>query len=154
MRIFIRAVGKIRESWIRDGIKEFQKRLSRYCTVEIDEVEDSPDSLSADRAIADECSRLLSRIKPSEHVVLLDLSGSKMDSPGLSAKLSAWMERGGASVTFVIGGSNGVSQEMSARANVRLCLSDLTFTHAMARLILLEQLYRAYRINSGEPYHK
>ena len=154
MRIYIRAVGKIRESWIRDGIKEFRKRLSRYCTVEIEEVEDSPDNLSADRAIAEESWRILSRIKPSEYVVLLDLSGNKMDSPAFSAKLSDWMERGGASVTFVIGGSNGVSAEMSARANARFCLSDLTFTHAMARLILLEQLYRAYRIISGEPYHK
>ncbi|HEY5466130.1 MAG TPA: 23S rRNA (pseudouridine(1915)-N(3))-methyltransferase RlmH [Clostridia bacterium] len=154
MRILIRAVGKIRETWIKDGIAEFRKRLSRYSTVEIDEVEDSPDSLTIERVLFDEGGRLLAHIKPTEYVVLLDLAGSKLDSTGFASKLSEWMEHGGASVTFVIGGSNGVSSEVSIRANARFCLSDLTFTHAMARLILLEQLYRGFRILSGEPYHK
>jgi 23S rRNA (pseudouridine1915-N3)-methyltransferase len=154
MRILIRAVGKIREAWIKDGIAEFRKRLSRYTTVKIDEVEDSPDSLTIDRVLFDEGGRLLAHLNPTEFVVLLDLAGSRLDSIGFASKLTEWMERGGSSVTFIIGGSNGVSPEVSNRANAKLCLSDLTFTHAMARLILLEQLYRGFRILSGEPYHK
>lgn len=154
MRIIIRAVGKIRESWLKDGISEFSKRLSRYSIVEIDEVNDSPDTISIERLLAEEGLRLLSRIKPAEFVILLDLAGSKENSHSFALKLTDWMEHGGASVTFVIGGSNGVSPEVISRANARFCLSDLTFTHAMARLILLEQLYRAFRILNGEPYHK
>jgi 23S rRNA (pseudouridine1915-N3)-methyltransferase len=154
MRILIRTVGKIREPWLKDGITEYRKRLTRYCELEIVEVDDSPDTLSALKALSEEGARLLSHIKPTEYVVLLDLVGGKDHSPGFAARLSGWLERGGASVTFVIGGSNGVSPEVIGRANALFCLSDLTFTHAMARLILLEQLYRAFRIISGEPYHK
>ncbi len=154
MRITIRAVGKIREPWIKEGIAEFRKRLTRYCVVEIEEVDDSPDQATISTVLADEGARLLSRIKPSEFMVLLDLKGDKADSIGFAARLSGWLERGGAAVTFVIGGSNGVSSDVAARANARFCLSDLTFTHALARLLLMEQLYRAFRIQSGEPYHK
>ncbi len=154
MRILLRAAGKIREPWIRDGIAEFRKRLTRYCTVEIDEIEDSPDSLPIERVLADEGVRFLSRIRPGEYVVLLDLGGMQLDSLEFAAKLPVWLEKGGAAVTFVIGGSNGVSAEVTRRANERIRLSDLTFPHSMARLILLEQLYRAFRIRSGEPYHK
>lgn len=154
MRVLIRAVGKIREPWIRDGIAEFTKRLSRYCRVEIDEVADAPDTLPVERVLQEEGERLLARIRPTEFVILSALDGERLDSVTFSSRMSQWMEEGGAQVTFVLGGSNGVSPAVTARANARLSLSDLTFPHAMARLVLLEQIYRAFRIRSGEPYHK
>lgn len=154
MKICIRAVGRIRESWIRDGIQEYRKRLSRYCQVVIDEVQDAPDSRPAAQRLNEEAARLLNRTRAHEYVIHLDLSGERVDSLQFAERLPQWLEKGGAQITFVLGGSHGVAPTVAARANARISLSDLTFTHAMARLILLEQVYRAFRIRAGEPYHK
>lgn len=146
--------GKVREIWIQDGINEYVKRLSRYCQVVLQQVEDVPDSWPADKAVAEEGRRLLSRIKAQDWVVALDLRGSQPDSNELADLLPRWFQAGGSSVVFVIGGSNGLAPAVLERAQVRLCLSRMTFTHQMARLLLLEQCYRAFRIQVGEPYHK
>lgn len=146
--------GKVRETWIQDGINEYVKRLSRYCQVVLLQVEDCPDSWPADKAVAEEGRRLLARIKAQDWVVALDLGGSQPDSPELAAWLPRWFQAGGSSLIFVIGGSNGLAPAVLERAQARLCLSRMTFTHQMTRLLLLEQCYRAFRIQAGEPYHK
>ncbi len=154
MKLTVVAVGKIREAWVRDGIEEFAKRLSRFCTVSVVEVDDAPESLTVDKARAAEGKRMLARIRADAFVVALDPAGAACDSPGFAKKLEGWMEKGGAETVFLIGGSNGLADEALARADERVSLSWMTFTHAMARLILLEQCYRAFKIRAGEKYHK
>ena len=154
MRITILAVGKIKEEWLKDGISEFSKRISRYCELSIEEIPDVPDSYGIERSTADEGRRLLSRIKDGDFVVALDVHGPMVDSVTLSEKLVRWMDAGGARVTFVIAGSNGYAAEVLSRADERISLSKLTFPHQFARLILLEQLFRSFKISRSEKYHK
>lgn len=154
MRLRIVCVGKLREKWLEDGAKEYSKRLSRYCDTEIFEVPDAPDSLPEKQALEREGAAILSRIKPASAVWLMDLSGETMDSETFSRELIKGFEDGGAEITFVIGGSNGFSDDVIRRANRRIRFSDMTFTHTMSRLILLEQCYRAFKIARGETYHK
>ena len=154
MRLIVLAPGKVREPWLQAGIDEYIRRLSRYCLVSLQTVDDTPDSWPAEKALEEEGRRLLSRVRPQALVVALDLQGPQPDSPELARLLPEWLRSGGSEVTFIIGGSNGLAPAVLARAQAKLCLSRLTFTHQMARLILLEQCYRAFRIQSGEPYHK
>ena len=154
MKMTILSPGKVREAWIQDGITEYVKRLGRYCQVVLQQVEDCPDTWPADKAVAEEGRRLLSRISAKDWVVALDLRGSQPDSLELAEWLPRWFQAGGSSVVFVIGGSNGLAPAVLERAQERLCLSRMTFTHQMTRLLLLEQCYRAFRIQTGEPYHK
>jgi 23S rRNA (pseudouridine1915-N3)-methyltransferase len=154
MRLVILSPGKIKETWLQAGLDEYVRRLGRYCQVRLLTVDDVPDSWPSEKALDEECRRLLARIGPQSLVVALDLCGIRTDSPGLARLLAGWLREGGSEVFFVIGGSNGLAPGVLARAQVRLCLSELTFTHQMTRLILLEQCYRAFRIMSGEPYHK
>jgi len=148
------APGKIKEKWLTGGIDEYKKRLSRYCSVEIIEVQDSPDSLPVDAALAKEGDLILSRIKDGEVVWVMDLHGKLMTSEEISEALITDMERGGSSLTVVIGGSNGLAPEVVKRAQRRICFGNITLTHQMTRLILLEQIYRGFKIASGEKYHK
>lgn len=154
MRLIILSPGKVREKWLKAGIDEYIKRLSRFTTVEMQVVEDVPDSWPVNKARDEEGRRLLARLRPQSFVVALDLTGEQPDSPGLAELLPDWLSRGGSEVVFVIGGSNGLAQPVLKRAQASLCLSRLTFTHQMIRLILLEQCYRAFKISAGEPYHK
>jgi 23S rRNA (pseudouridine1915-N3)-methyltransferase len=154
MKLTVAAVGKIREPWIRAGIEEYAKRLSRFCEVSIVEVDDAPESLTLDKAVAAEGKRLLGRIRAESLVVALDPAGTPCDSVAFARRLAGWMERGGAGTVFVLGGSNGLAPDVLARATERVSLSPMTFTHAVARLLLLEQCYRAFKINAGERYHK
>jgi 23S rRNA (pseudouridine1915-N3)-methyltransferase len=154
MRITILAVGKIREEWLKEGIFEFSKRISKYCELVIEEIPDVPDDYGIDRSTADEGRRLLSRIKDGDFVVALDVNGQTVDSMALSEKLLQWMDAGGARVTFLIAGSNGYAADVLSRANERISLSRLTFPHQFARLILLEQLFRSFKISRSEKYHK
>lgn len=154
MKLIIVCAGKIREKWIKDGLNEYLKRLSRFCTTEIREVPDAPDTIPVEQALEREGSAMLSQIKPSQVVWLMDLAGESMSSEAFSAELIRAFEKGGAEIVFVIGGSNGFSPEIIARADRRINFSKMTFTHAMARLILLEQCYRAFKIAGGERYHK
>ena len=154
MKLAILSPGKVREPWLQAGIDEYVKRLGRYAQVQITTVADVPDSWTAARAIETEGCRLLAKIKPQAWVVALDAAGVPADSLELSRLLPEWLQAGGSEVVFVIGGPHGLSAAVLARAQFRLSLSRLTFTHQMARLLLLEQCYRASRIAAGEPYHK
>lgn len=154
MRLIILAPGKVRETWLQAGIDEYVKRLSRYCQVELRIVEDVPDTWPTAKALEEESRRILSKIKPLSFVVALDLKGIQPDSIGLARLLPDWLAQGGSEVVFVIGGSNGLAATVLERAQVRLCLSNLTMTHQMTRLLLLEQCYRAFKINANEKYHK
>ncbi len=159
MKIKVVAIGKIKESYWRDALEEYSKRLSGYCTLEILESDDekAPADCSEKEALQikdKEGKKLLSQIKPSEYVVALDLNANTYDSPQLAARLEEWFVQGNSTVTFLIGGSLGLSDEVKKKANERLTLSRLTFTHQMTRVILLEQIYRAFKINRHETYHK
>lgn len=154
MKIHIVAPGKVKEKWMMEGIAEYRKRLSRYCEVEITEVADASDQLPRETALAKEGEKILAQIKETAYVWVMDLAGKMTGSEEFSRELMKAFEKGGAEVICVIGGSNGLSPEVIARADQRICLSSMTFTHQMTRLILLEQCYRAFRIERGEPYHK
>lgn len=146
--------GKIREKWLQLGIEEYIRRLSRYAKVSILQVDDVPDSWPLEKALLEEASRVMSRIKPQDFVIVLDLKGQEIDSVEFAGYMQEWLQTGGSEIVFVIGGSNGLSTELLNRSQQRLCLSKMTFTHQMTRLILLEQCYRAFRIDRNEPYHK
>ncbi len=159
MKIKIACVGKLKDGFFRDAVAEYAKRLSRFCTLEICEVADekAPESLSpAEEAqvIAKEGERLLSKIQPGEFVVCLCIGGKRLSSEQFAALLQATFDRQASTVTFVIGGSLGLSPAALARADYALSVSDLTLPHGLCRVFLLEQVYRAFKINAGEPYHK
>lgn len=159
MKITIAAVGKIKEKYLKDGIDEYTKRLSRFCDLEIIEVQDeqAPDNLSEageKQIMKKEAEKLLKRIKEGSLLVVMDVKGDKLDSEGFAAKLKSFFVSGSSHITFIIGGSLGVDEELLKRANLRLSMSSMTFPHQLARLILLEQIYRCFKINSGETYHK
>lgn len=159
MKITIAAVGKLKERYLKDGISEYNKRLSRFAEIELIEVDDehAPDSLSlAQESIVKrrEAERLLKRIKTESYIVLLDLAGEQFDSPGFSSRLENIMLSGDSHITFIIGGSLGLDQSLVDASKCRICLSKMTFPHQLARLILLEQIYRAFKIMKNETYHK
>ena len=154
MKLQIVCAGKIKEKWLNDGIAEYVKRLSKYTSVEIIEVPDAPDSIPEAQALDQEGKKILSKIKDSSYVIVLDLHGKELSSEEWSKHVISGYEKGGAELVLIIGGSNGLSPELVARANERLCLSPMTFTHQMTRLIILEQVYRAFKIHYREKYHK
>ena len=159
MRIRIIAVGKIKEKYIRDGIKEYIKRLSRYCSIEIVEVEDerAPENLT-DREIdiikGKEGKRIISKISSNSYIIPLDIKGKQMSSEELAGKMEDLMIDGINDLTFIIGGSLGLSDDVLARSHFKLSFSKMTFPHQLMRMILLEQICRGFRIIRGEPYHK
>ena len=159
MKIKIIAVGKIKEQYLKDGIAEYLQRLSSYAKVEIVEVNDSkvkdnPNESDIKKVINEEGERILSKIKSGDLVVNLDLNKKEFDSVEFSKFLNDKIVEGGASVTFVIGGSYGLSNKVKERANYSISLSKMTFLHQMTRLILLEQIYRSFKILNNETYHK
>ena len=159
MIIDIIAVGKIKEKYINEGIKEYTKRLSRYTTLNIIEVDDekAPESLSdkdQDIIKKKEGERILSKISQDAYVIALSIDGKGLSSEGLAEKLSNLMIEGSSHISFIIGGSLGLSNEVSKRAQMKLSFSKMTFPHQLMRLILLEQVYRSFRIIRNEPYHK
>ena len=154
MNIKIVCPGKIKEKWLNEGIAEYVKRLSKYTLVSFFEVPDSPDSLPVERALEQEGKLILSKIKQDEYVWVMDLHGKELTSEEMSSEIISALEKGGANLTVVIGGSNGLYKDVVARANKRICLGKITLTHQMTRLILLEQLYRGFKIAGNEKYHK
>lgn len=158
MNITIICVGKIKEAFYRDAIAEYAKRLSAYCTFKVCEVDDEPDTGSSEAAIETakerEAERILKNIKPGMHVITLEIKGKKYSSETFSAMLSDLFVSGKSDIAFVIGGSNGLAKSVSDRADGKLSFSDMTFPHQLMRVILSEQIYRAFRIMRGEPYHK
>lgn len=159
MKIKIIAVGKIKENYLKDGINEYLLRLSAYAKTEIVEVPDSkvkdnPNEGDILKVINEEGERILSKIKSSEYVINLDLNKKEFDSVEFSKFIESKLVEGGSSITFVIGGSYGLSQKVKDRANYSISLSKMTFLHQMTRLILLEQIYRSFKILNNETYHK
>lgn len=157
--IRIATCGHIKEKWLKDGIQEYFKRITAYDKIEIIEVDDEKTPDEAPDAIVykikqTEGAKILKKIKDDEYVILLDLKGETLDSVGLAKKMENLNTNGKSKITFVIGGSLGVSDELIARANFRWKLSDNTFPHQLCRLILIEQIYRSFRIRRNEPYHK
>lgn len=159
MKIKIACVGKVKDAFYRDAVAEYAKRLSRFCTLEIAEVADekAPESLSPAEEIQvmeREGERLLSRILPGEFVVCLAIDGKRFASEQFAQTLQATFDRAVSCVTFVIGGSLGLSPAVINRADLKLSVSDMTLPHGLCRVVLLEQIYRAFKINAHEPYHK
>ena len=153
MRLRIAAVGRLKEAHWRAAAEEYLKRLRPYATVEVAEIPDRDISHDASKAMAAEGTDLLRAIPESSYVVALDLTGAQMTSEGLSARLAELMVGGRSDVTFVIGGSAGLAPAVLQRADEKLSLSRMTLPHQLARVVLLEQLYRAFRIMRNEPYH-
>lgn len=159
MKITVIAVGKIKEKFYRDALAEYGKRLGKYCRFEIVEVEDekTPDNAGEsmeNRIREKEAERILKYVKPEAYVISLEIEGRKMDSPSFADVMGKLATYGTSHIQFIIGGSLGLYKSVSARADLRLSFSDMTFPHQLMRVILAEQVYRAYRILNGEPYHK
>lgn len=159
MRISLIAVGKMKEKPYRAMADEYLKRLSRYGKFEEIELPDLPEPVGASAAQEEQIKQkegesILARIHPGDYVIALTIPGKQHTSPELSEHLDALSVRGVSGVTFIIGGSLGLSDAVIARANEQLSMSKMTFPHQLARVMLLEQLYRAMKISSGERYHK
>lgn len=159
MQIDIICVGKVKEQYLRDAIGEYSKRLSRYCKLNILEVADekTPEHASegVERQIkAKEGERIAKHIKPGAYVIALAIDGQQVTSEGFARKIDQLGIQGVSHIQFVIGGSIGMDDAILRKANYRLSFSKMTFPHQLMRVILLEQVYRAYKINAHEPYHK
>lgn len=159
MKITVITVGKIKEKYLEDAIAEYSKRLSRHCKLEIIQVADekTPDRASevVETQIKDkEGERILSHIKDTAYVVALAIEGKMISSEELAELIDGLGVRGESHIQFVIGGSLGLSKKVLERADYKLSFSRMTFPHQLMRVILLEQIYRSYRIVNGEPYHK
>jgi 23S rRNA (pseudouridine1915-N3)-methyltransferase len=159
VNISIVAIGKLKEKYLKQGIDEYIKRLSAYAKVDIIELPDekAPENLSDQdmKIVKDkEGERILSKISPDAHVIALAIEGKMKSSEELADNMDRLATYGKSKVAFVIGGSLGLSDAVLKRADEKLSFSKMTFPHQLMRLILLEQVYRAFRINRGEPYHK
>lgn len=159
MNITVVSVGKIKEKYLADAIKEYSKRLSRYCKLEILELPDEQTPDKAGEALEaqirqKEGQRILKVIREDAYVIALAIEGKKLSSEGFAGMLEKLGVQGSSHIVFVIGGSLGLAPEVLKRADYLLSFSDMTFPHQLMRVILLEQIYRCYRIINHEPYHK
>lgn len=159
MKITVITVGKIKEKYLKDAIAEYSKRLSKYCKLEIVEVADekTPDNASEtveNQIRAKEGERILKYVKDDAYVITLEIKGRQVTSEELADKIDTFGIQGTSHITFIIGGSIGLGEEVLARSDYALSFSKMTFPHQLMRVILLEQIYRSYRIIHGEPYHK
>ena len=159
MNIKIIAVGKIKEKYINLGLDEFKKRLKTHCNLEIIEVPDEPTKENASEKEEniiklEEEKRILKHIKDTDYVITLEIKANSLSSEALASFIEDKMLEGISNITFVIGGSLGLGEGISSRANYKLSFSKLTFPHQLMRLILLEQIYRSFRIINNFPYHK
>ncbi|MFT5872545.1 MAG: 23S rRNA (pseudouridine1915-N3)-methyltransferase [Clostridium sp.] len=159
MNITIICVGKIKEKYLKSAIDEYKKRLSRYCKLSIVELSDekTPDNASKKEEILikeKEGEAILKNIKDNMFAIALELKGNMLSSEELSNYIRDLGIKGESNIAFVIGGSLGLSMAVLERANYKLCFSKMTFPHQLFRVMLLEQVYRGFRIISGEPYHK
>lgn len=156
MKIKIIAPGRIKEKFLKDGIDEFLKRLTPYAAVEVTEITpvEIKDVHLIERALDEEGEKILSLIKPQSYVITMEISGKQFSSEEFASKIEDLTNEGQSEIIFVIGSSCGISKKVSARANLKMSMSKMTFLHQFARLILIEQLYRAFKIIKGETYHK
>ena len=156
MNIKIFAFGKIKEDFLKQGINEFLKRLTPYTSLEITELvptEVKEESL-IEKVLNDEADRVLSLIKPSDYVITLEIEGKSLSSEQFSKKINDIQNSGVQQLVFVIGSSFGLGEKIKARSDFKLSLSKMTFLHQFSRLILVEQIYRAFKIMRNEIYHK
>ncbi|MEK3906729.1 MULTISPECIES: 23S rRNA (pseudouridine(1915)-N(3))-methyltransferase RlmH [Oceanobacillus] len=159
MKISIVSVGKLKEKYLKQGIQEYLKRLGAYAKVDVIEVADekAPENMSEAEMLEvkrKEGERILSQIAPDTYVITLEINGKMLSSEQLAAKMDELATYGKSKIVFVIGGSLGISNDVQKRSDLALSFSKMTFPHQLMRLILLEQVYRGFRINRGEPYHK
>lgn len=159
MKITILTVGKIKEKYLRDAIAEYTKRLSKYCKLEIIEVVDEKTPDNASETVEEnirmkEGERLLKYVRDDAYVITLEINGKQLSSEEMAEKIEKLGIQGTSHIMFVIGGSIGLGKEVLARSDYALSFSKMTFPHQLMRVILLEQVYRSYRIINGEPYHK
>ena len=159
MKITIISVGKIKEKFFDDAIKEYSKRLSKYCKLNIVEVKDEKTKENASPTEEDivketEGKRILDKISDSSKVIALAIEGKELDSVELAKQIEEFRISGTSDITFVIGGSLGLHKTVLDRADMKLSFSKMTFPHQLMRVILLEQIYRSFRIINNEPYHK
>lgn len=159
MKITILAVGKLKEKYWKQAIAEYEKRLGAYSKIEIIEVPDekAPENMSdkeVEQVKEKEGQRLLAKVKPQSTVITLEITGNMLTSEGLANELEIRMTRGQSDFTFIIGGSNGLHQDVLNRSDYALSFSKMTFPHQMMRVVLIEQVYRAFKIMRGEAYHK
>ncbi|MDL4840966.1 23S rRNA (pseudouridine(1915)-N(3))-methyltransferase RlmH [Aquibacillus rhizosphaerae] len=159
MKITIIAVGKLKEKYLKLGIQEYSKRLGAYATLDMIEVPDekAPENMSEAEMVEvkrKEGEKILAKIGADSFVISLEINGDMLTSEDFAKKLDNLATHGKSKITLVIGGSLGLSQEVQKRSDYALSFSKMTFPHQLMRLILVEQIYRAFRINRGEPYHK
>ena len=159
MKITVVTVGKIKEKYLKDAIAEYSKRLSKYCKLEIIEVADEKTLDNASEVMEDsirskEAERILKYVKDDAYVITLEIGGKQLSSEELADKIDKLGVQGTSHIIFIIGGSIGLGKEVLNKSNYALSFSKMTFPHQLMRVILLEQVYRSYRIISNEPYHK
>lgn len=159
MNVRLICVGSLKEQALKQLQSEFSKRLQAYCKLEIIEVNeekssDEPNDSIIKLILKKEGERLLNKVKDNDYLILVDLHGKQLDSLTFSNKIEQIMTYVGSTITFVIGGSYGLSDELRQKAKFKWCLSELTFTHQMTRVLVLEQIYRAFKILNHETYHK
>ena len=157
--INILCVGKIKEKYLRDAIDEYSKRLSKYCNLNIIEVADEkvPDKINDNLAISikdEEAKKMISHIKKDSYVISLDLKGKQYTSEEFSEKIDTIAVNGNSNITFIIGGTLGIGEEIINISKEKICFSKMTFPHQLIRVFLLEQIFRAFKISSGETYHR
>ena len=158
MKITIACVGKIKEKYLTAGIEELSKRLTPFCKLETlaineERMPDNPSPAEKQQVLERETQRLLAIIPANSYVILLDVIGKQLSSPDLAAKLDELALAGNSHITFVIGGAFSYTDALRKRADLALSFSKMTFTHQMIRLLLIEQIYRAFKISRGEKYH-
>lgn len=159
LHIQVLCVGKIKEKYLKDAIDEYSKRLSKYCNLSISQLNDEPISNNISDKNIDtikniEGNNILSHIKKDSYIIALDLKGKQISSTEFSSKLESIAVNTSSNITFIIGGSLGLSEDILKRSNELLCFSKMTFTHQLIRVFLLEQIFRAFKISNNENYHK
>lgn len=159
MNINIICIGKLKEKYWKDAIEEYSKRISRFAKLQVIElketrISDNPSQAEEEKVKESEGEEILKKIKPGDYCITLEILGKQLDSVQLADKVKTLGVEGKSTIDFVIGGSLGLSPAVSKRADFKLSFSNMTFPHQMMRVILLEQVYRAFKINNNETYHK
>ena len=159
LKINIIAIGKLKEQYLRDASSEYLKRLSAFCKMTVTELEperlpDNPNPSQIDTCLNNEAAKIISAIPNGAYIIPMCIEGKHIDSVELSVKLQDVALSGDSTVCFIIGGSYGLSDKVKQKANFKLSMSKMTFPHQLARIMLLEQIYRAFKISQGGTYHK